>query len=717
MNWFENLSTNKKLISLALLASLISVGIGMAGYLGIIHTLARMDILTNIRMPEIKALLQIQEAHVAVAAGERGLLNRRMMAPVVRQAQYLFISNALGRADKAWEVIKSMPRTAEQEQLWGKFVQEWAIWKESHQKVWDLSKKKDAIVEQGNSLDSEPVKQVDQLVFDTYMQNRQHSLTAQKTLAELMEKNGALTKMEKAAADKTVKDTQSIILLSILLGAGATLGLGIFIARQISVPIGQVLEMLKEMGSGHLSHSLKLDRKDEVGIMAKTIDQFSHDLKYMLVGTLHRIGDGDVYFDAPCKDDQDEIGPALKKIVAAIQGLVNETKDLTQAAVEGKLGNRGNAERFGGGYRDIVNGINGTLDAVIQPVNEAAIVLEKVSQKDLSVRMTGNYQGDHAKIKNALNKTIQDLDDALSQVALGAEQVTSAAIQISSGSQQLSHNASEQAASLEETSSSLQELSSMASQNAANAREAKGLVESAASSTEQGVHVMQELNASIVKIKGSSDATAKIVKTIDEIAFQTNLLALNAAVEAARAGDAGKGFAVVAEEVRNLAIRSAEAAQNTSNLIEESVKNAADGVQANQRMLAGLNEIISQVKKVSEVMAEIAVASDQQKEGVTQINKAIEQMNAVTQAVAANAEESASAAEELSSQSTEMLIMVESFCLSSGRNLKQSKAMTIARNGKNIHPTKMKATGNGLKILRPESVIPIHEDSSAFSTF
>ena len=186
----------------------------------------------------------------------------------------------------------------------------------------------------------------------------------------------------------------------------------------------------------------------------------------------------------------------------------------------------------------------------------------------------------------------------------------------------------------------------------------------AQTSAQRGVDSMARLSEAIERIKTSSDETAKIIKTIDEIAFQTNLLALNAAVEAARAGDAGKGFAVVAEEVRNLAMRSAEAAKTTANLIEGSVRNAENGVAINQEVYSNLEDINNQIRKVGEVMAEIAAASDQQSEGIEQINDAVGQMDAVTQQNAANSEESASAAQELSSQAAQVRGLVGSFALS-----------------------------------------------------
>jgi methyl-accepting chemotaxis protein len=203
----------------------------------------------------------------------------------------------------------------------------------------------------------------------------------------------------------------------------------------------------------------------------------------------------------------------------------------------------------------------------------------------------------------------------------------------------------------------------MTQQNTGHAREAQSLVESARTSVNQGVEGIQRLSGAMDQIKASSDSTARIVKTIDEIAFQTNLLALNAAVEAARAGDAGKGFAVVAEEVRNLAMRSAEAAKQTATLIEESVRNAGHGVTLSSDVVTHLGEIHLRVNKVGEVMAEISAASDQQNQGVSQINVAVEQMNAVTQQVAASSEESASAAEELSSQAARMRDLVGQFHL------------------------------------------------------
>ena len=255
-------------------------------------------------------------------------------------------------------------------------------------------------------------------------------------------------------------------------------------------------------------------------------------------------------------------------------------------------------------------------------------------------------------ITRPLEKVIQGLTD-------GAEQVSSASGQISQASQQVAQGANEQASGIEETSSSLEEIASMTKQNASNAEEANKLMGEVSNLVNTGQESMNRLGKAIEEIKKSSDSTSKIVKTIDEIAFQTNLLALNAAVEAARAGDAGKGFAVVAEEVRNLAQRAGEAAQNTTTLIEGSIKNVDQGVSAFYKTSKLLGDMVISVQKISELISEITAASKEQSQGIDQVATTVAQMNQVTQASAANAEESASASETLNAQVEQVNGMIQ----------------------------------------------------------
>lgn len=241
-----------------------------------------------------------------------------------------------------------------------------------------------------------------------------------------------------------------------------------------------------------------------------------------------------------------------------------------------------------------------------------------------------------------------------SQLADGASQTVSAAQQVSASSQSLAEGSSEQAASIEETGASLEEMSATTLRNAENASRANALAKEARLAAERGSADMQAMTSAMEAIKSSSDDIAKIIKTIDEIAFQTNILALNAAVEAARAGEAGMGFAVVADEVRSLAQRSAQAAKETTAKIESAISKTSQGVDISAKVASALRDIFAKARQVDELAAEVAGASREQTQGIGQINSAVGQMDKVTQSNAANAEESAAAAEELNAQAQSM---------------------------------------------------------------
>jgi len=297
------------------------------------------------------------------------------------------------------------------------------------------------------------------------------------------------------------------------------------------------------VAKGDIEQKVTHSSQDETGILA---DSFRDLIDYIrgiarATDALHR---GQVDIEIVPKSEKDVLSQNFISAAQALRDLLEEMRELIEGARNGALDKRRDANRFAGGYATMVGGVNAMLDALVVPIGEAAQVLERVAQRDLTGRMQGNYLGDYAKIKQSLNAAADNLDKGFSQVSASADQVDSASGQISSGSQTLAKGASEQAASLQEISASLAEVGSMTSQNAANAQEARGMVEGTRVAMREGVESMERLSAAIVRIKESSDETAKIVSTIDEIAFQTNLLALNAAVEAARAGEAGKGFAV-----------------------------------------------------------------------------------------------------------------------------------------------------------------------------
>jgi methyl-accepting chemotaxis protein len=454
----------------------------------------------------------------------------------------------------------------------------------------------------------------------------------------------------------------------------ATLVLGLFavlfgaafairITRSITGPLRRVSWMMGQLGEGHLSERLDIETKDEVGDLARGMDEFAANLQMGILATIDQLSRGDLDVAINARDDGDEIAPALQRIVGSLHSLVNETRMLAVAGRDGSLRVRANVGQLEGAYRDIVEGINEALDAVLVPIDEASRVLDRVANRDLTIRMRGEYRGEYDRIKQSMNLALDNLENALSEVLGTTDQVGVAADGMSAESGQLARGSAEQASSLQDVALSVQRVAQVATQSADRAREANTISTGAGDATERGVEEMRQLSGAIDAIKQSTDSTARIVRTIDEIAFQTNLLALNAAVEAARAGDAGRGFAVVAEEVRALALRSAEAAKSTAQLIEASVQKAVEGVALNQGVLARLEEIATGVQRVRGVMQDIATAGEAQRGDVSQISAAMKRINDLTRTTAASAEQSAGTAERLTQQTRGMRALVGQFTL------------------------------------------------------
>lgn len=317
----------------------------------------------------------------------------------------------------------------------------------------------------------------------------------------------------------------------------------------------------------------------------------------------------------------------------------------------------------------------------------------------------------------------KSINQIVNNLKTGAEQVFQASEQLSSASQSLAEGSSEQAAAIEETSSTLDETSSMVQQNTENTKQASALSNSAKESADKGNKEMEDMMKAMNEIKESSSQISKIIKVIDDIAFQTNILALNAAVEAAGAGEAGMGFAVVAEEVRNLAQRSAQAAKDTSDMIETSIIRANKGADIAERVFNSLEEIRGQAKKVNEIMNEITTASQEQAQGIFQINKAVNQMEQVTQSIASGAEESASSSEELSAQAESLMEIVNNLIV-----LVEGEGAVKNHNVKRVYKTENKAEKPRITTTRvnrvhnkkeshefsPETIIPLNEDSIDF---
>ena len=497
---------------------------------------------------------------------------------------------------------------------------------------------------------------------------------------------------------------QSVMLLIGLAIAALVIGIGFafFITRSITRPVGEVSAAAKKMAGGDFNFDLKSDAKDEVGDVVRAVADVQSSVKRMIAeasmlsdaavagklstradATKHQgdfgrivqgvnntldavIGPLNVaadYVDRIAKGaipakitdtyngDFNTLKNNLNTAIDAVNGLVADAVMLAQAAVDGRLATRADASKHQGDYRRIVDGVNSTLDAVIAPINEVKRVMVALSGGDLTQKITDDYAGDFQVLQNAVNDSMDKLAEIIEQVRGAADALTNAAGQVSATAQSLSQSSSEQAASVEETSASIEQMSASINQNSENAKITDAMASKSSSEAGEGGEAVKSTVEAMKNIAGK-------IGIIDDIAYQTNLLALNAAIEAARAGEHGKGFAVVAAEVRKLAERSQVAAQEIGQLASGSVSLA-------ERAGKLLDEMVPSINKTSDLVQEIASASQEQTAGVGQINNAMGQLNKATQQNASASEELAATAEELGGQAGQLQELMGFFSVGS----------------------------------------------------
>jgi len=405
-----------------------------------------------------------------------------------------------------------------------------------------------------------------------------------------------------------------------------------------------------------------------IGVKMRVVDVIQH----------YAIGDLSVDMDR-LPGEKAAITQAMDAVKRSLSDINSEIRQLTQAAGRGDFSRRGDESRYQYEFREMVGSLNGLMGTTESSLQALSALLRAIAEGDLTQRMEGDFHGVFARMRDDANVSVSQLTDIVGRIQQASSSINLAAGEIAEGNSDLSRRTEQQAANLEETAASMEELTSTVKQNADHARQANQLAQGAATVASQGGAVVGQVVTTMASIEASSKKIAEIISVIDGISFQTNILALNAAVEAARAGEQGRGFAVVASEVRTLAQRSANAAKEIKQLIDDSVDKVADGSALVHQAGATMGEIVASVQRVTDIMAEISAASQEQSAGIEQVNQTISQMDEATQQNAALVEEATAAARAMEDQAGELTQAVSMFRLSSEPEIRRAiRAAAIA---------------------------------------
>ncbi len=460
---------------------------------------------------------------------------------------------------------------------------------------------------------------------------------------------------------------QLIFLVTLITGIVGFI-LSLIISNKITKPLRNIAEKAEKISWGDVDQTFDCKSKGEIGKVSESFRDMRDYIK-RIAETANRLSNGEFAIDLTPLSEKDELSSNFQKLIKYMQvmdELVDDLSRLFEKAAKGDISLMADEDKYEGIYKQLIYQINGMLKSMYYPLSEASIALAAVEGKDLSVRMVGEYYGEHDRIKKSFNSALDNLDNSLKKVDILANELCSACDEISSESHNVAESATTQARSIEQISTCLEEIAAMVSENTERTTDASKMCNEASEFARRGKEDMNTLTESMGKIKDSTTSTGKIIKSINEIAFQTNLLALNAAVEAARAGDAGRGFAVVADEVRNLAIQSAEAANETTALVNQSIKSVEDGFSVQETVKGRLEEINKNTGNIRHMVEGINDSCREQDLGIKQLKDSMYDINKDTSAYASSSERTASALIMLKKNISDMKNLVEEFTLSDG---------------------------------------------------